>query len=122
MAIQGLYYVFVFASDFARSKRFYGETLGWQLGTDEADVAGFAFGSGYLVLRKDERPPAERSYVSGMHVAVRVDDVDAQHATLARAGVAVSELRDQFWGERNFRFSDPDGYVWVYGQPSAGAG
>jgi uncharacterized glyoxalase superfamily protein PhnB len=54
-----------------------------------------------------------------MHVAVRVGDVDAQ---LARAGVAVSELRDQFWGERNFRLSDPDGTVWVNGQPSAGAG
>jgi len=24
---------------------------------------------------------------------------------------------DQPWGERNFRFSDPDGNVWVYAQP-----
>ncbi len=118
MAIAGVFYVFVFASDFARSKRFYGEQLGWQLGTNEADVAGFAFGAGYLVLRREERPAGARSYLSGMHVAVRVDDIDAQHALLAKAGVAVSELRDQPWGERNFSFSDPDGYAWVYGQPS----
>ena len=42
MAATGIFYVFAFVSDLARSKRFYGETLGWTLGTDEADVAGFA--------------------------------------------------------------------------------
>jgi len=119
MALQGIFYVFVFASDFERSKRFYGETLGWQLGTDEQDVAGFAFGTGYLVLHRDERPAAERRYLSGMHVAVRVDDAKAEHARLAARGVAVSELRDQPWRERNFHFSDPDGYEWVYGQSLA---
>jgi uncharacterized glyoxalase superfamily protein PhnB len=36
---------------------------------------------------------------------------------LAQLGVRVSELRDQPWGERNFHFDDPDGYVWAYGQP-----
>ncbi len=116
MALQGIFYVFVFASDFERSKRFYGETLGWQLGTDEKDVAGFAFGSGYLVLHRDERPREARSYVSGMHVAVCVDDAKAEHARLSARGLAVSELRDQPWRERNFRFADPDGYEWVYGQ------
>ena len=48
MAIKGIFYVFALVSDMARSKKFYGETLGWKLGTDENDVAGFAFGSGYL--------------------------------------------------------------------------
>jgi hypothetical protein len=28
----------------------YSETLGWKLNTDEKDVAGFAFGSAYLVI------------------------------------------------------------------------
>ena len=50
-------------------------------------------------------------------MGVRVDDVDAEHARLAQRGVAVGALQDQPWGERNFRFSDPDGNVWVYGQP-----
>jgi predicted enzyme related to lactoylglutathione lyase len=35
MAIKGIFYVFAHVSDLARSKRFYGETLGWTKNTDE---------------------------------------------------------------------------------------
>jgi catechol 2,3-dioxygenase-like lactoylglutathione lyase family enzyme len=117
MAAQGVFYVFVYVSDLARSKRFYGETLGWKLGTDERDVAGFAFGSGYLVMHADDRPADARRYAAGMHVAVQVDDANAEHARLQKLGVRVSTLQDQPWGERNFSFEDPDGYTWWYGQP-----
>ena len=110
MAAKGIFYVFAFVSDLARSKRFYGETLGWTLGTDEQDVAGFAFGSGYLVVHADDRRGEARRYAGGMHVEVQVDDVDAEHARLRALGVAVSDLCDQPWGERNFTFADPDGY------------
>lgn len=46
MTAKGIFYVFAFVSDLAGSKSFYAETLGWKLGTDEQDVAGFSFGSG----------------------------------------------------------------------------
>jgi catechol 2,3-dioxygenase-like lactoylglutathione lyase family enzyme len=118
MAEQGIFYVFAFVSDLARSKRFYAETLGWTLGTDEKDVAGFAFGGGYLVIHADDRAPGARRYGGGMHVAVKVDDVAAEHARLRARGVAVSELHDQPWGQRDFSFDDPDGYTWWYGQPT----
>jgi catechol 2,3-dioxygenase-like lactoylglutathione lyase family enzyme len=118
MTPKGIFYVFAFVSDLARSKRFYGETLGWQLGTDERDVAGFSFGNLYLVIHADDRPGASHRYAGGMHVAVRGHDVDAEHARLRSRGVAVSDLRDQPWGERNFAFDDPDGYTWSYGQPN----
>lgn len=116
MTAQGIFYVFAHASDLDRSKKFYGETLGWKLGTDEPGVAGFAFGSGYLVLHADDRRPDARRYAGGMHVEVRVDDVAAEHARLRRLGVDVGALADKPWGERNFSFADPDGYVWWYGQ------
>jgi uncharacterized glyoxalase superfamily protein PhnB len=51
-----------------------------------------------------------------MHVAVQVDDADAEHARLRSRGVPVGDVQDQPWGERNFSFLDPDGYTWVYGQ------
>jgi catechol 2,3-dioxygenase-like lactoylglutathione lyase family enzyme len=115
MAIKGIFYVFALVSDLARSKKFYGDVLGWQLTTDETDVAGFAFGSGYLVIHADNSQPAARK-ASSMHVEVQVDDVDTEHARLQKLGIKVSELQDQHWGERNFYFSDPDGYTWFYGQ------
>lgn len=119
MAIEGIFYVYADVSDLARAKRFYGEALGWKLNTDEPGVAGFWFGTGYLVARQDERAPGERGYAGGMHVAVRVDDLDAQHARLRERGVAVSPIHTRPWGERNFSFADPDGYLWEYGQPAA---
>jgi catechol 2,3-dioxygenase-like lactoylglutathione lyase family enzyme len=118
MAIEGVFYVHARVSDLARAKRFYGETLGWKLNTDEAHVAGFWFGTGYLVVQQDDRPPHQRTTGGGMHVAVRVDDLDEQHARLRTRGVAVSEIHARPWGERNFRFFDPDGYEWEYGQPA----
>lgn len=51
----GIFYIFIYVSDLERSKRFYGETLGWKIGTHEKDVAGFAFGNGYLVIHSDTR-------------------------------------------------------------------
>ncbi len=115
MTAKGIFYVFAYVSDLKRSKKFYGETLGWKLGTDEQEVAGFAFGDGYLVLHSDNRRESKR-YAGGMHVEVKVEDVNAEHARLKQLGVAMGELCDQPWGERNFSFDDPDGYTWSYGQ------
>ena len=118
MAAKGIFYVFAHVSDLERSKKFYGETLGWKLGTNEKEVAGFSFGTGYLVLHTDDRPRDARRYAGGMQVEVQVDDVASEHARLKGLGVQVGDLIDQPWGERNFYFSDPDGYVWSIGQPT----
>lgn len=115
MSIQGIFYVAVHVSDLARSRRFYAEQLGWKLETNEATVAGFRFGSGYLVLLAGPDSKAG-SHAGGMHVAVLVDDIDTEHARLRAAGVEVRPLLSQPWGERNFSFRDPDGYEWSYGQ------
>lgn len=116
MAPKGIYYLLAFVSDMQRSKQFYGETLGWKLGTEEGNVAGFSFGTGYVVLHADNRPLADRRYSGGMQVAVLVDDVAAEHARLGRLGVDVGEVVDRPWGERHFSFADPDGYEWFYSQ------
>jgi len=115
---KGIFYIEAHVSDLARSKTFYGQTLGWQLNTDLPQVAGFFFGSGYLVLLADVRPATSRQYAGGMHVEVQVEDAVAEHERLKRRGVDVTELSDKHWGERKFSFSDPDGYRWSYGQPT----
>ena len=120
MAAKGVFYVFAYVSDFTRSKEFYGKTLGWKLGTDEKDVAGFAFGDGYLVIHADDRPDGARRYPGGMHLAVKVEDAKAEHVRLEQQGIAVSDLLDHPWGERSFSFTDPDGYTWYFGQAMGG--
>jgi catechol 2,3-dioxygenase-like lactoylglutathione lyase family enzyme len=119
MAVQGLFYILILASDLDRSKRFYRDALGWRLDTDVAgQVAGLWFGEAYLVVSQDHRPADERRYAGGSEFSVKVDDLDAQHARLTEAGVAPSAIASQSWGERNFKFHDPDGYPWCYGQPA----
>jgi uncharacterized protein len=116
MAIDGIFYIHATVTDLARAKRFYADRLGWKLHTDEPAVAGFWFGSGYLVIGPQAADAGTPHHAGGMHVAVRVNDLEAEHARLAQNGVAVGPMQRQPWGERNFSFKDPDGYLWVYSQ------
>lgn len=117
MAIEGIFYIHAKVADLERAKRFYGDTLGWKLHTDEPHVAGFWFGTGYLVAGLDPDAASEPNRTEGIHIAVRISDIAAEHARLTSRGVAVSPLQHRPWGERNFSFKDPDGYLWEYGEP-----
>ena len=121
MAAKGIFYVFALVKDLEVSKKFYGETLGWDLRTDEGNVAGFAFGSAYLVIHSGATGTPAQHRNGDMHVTVHVEDVNAEHTRLKGLGVEVTDLADWPWGERNFQFSDPDGYLWLYGQATRGA-
>jgi catechol 2,3-dioxygenase-like lactoylglutathione lyase family enzyme len=116
MAIKGINCVSAHVSDLQRSKRFYAETRGWRLETDEHDAAGFSFGDGNLVLHTDNRSGEARRYAGGMYVLVQVEGIDAEHTRLKALGVTVSDLCDQPWG---LSFVDPDGYTWSYGQTTS---
>jgi catechol 2,3-dioxygenase-like lactoylglutathione lyase family enzyme len=116
MSAEGIFYGFIYVRDLKRSIKFYGQTLGWKIGTHEKDVAGFAFGTGYIIVHADTRPRAQRKYGGGMWLAVKVSDVNAEHKRLKKKKVKVGELLDQHWGERQFYFDDPDGYHWSFGQ------
>src|SRR5262245_23996370 len=114
MAVKGIAYVHLEVANLAKSKQFYGETLGWQLNTDEKEVAGFAYGNGYLVIVQGGNSTSRRS--EGFYVGVEVTEVDAEYARLKGKGVDVGELHDYPWGERKFFFRDPDGHSWSYGE------
>jgi len=52
----------------------------------------------------DDRPP------QGAFMVIEVDDVDAFHAKVSGAGIAMEEdLKDQSWGHRSFVVADPNG-------------
>jgi catechol 2,3-dioxygenase-like lactoylglutathione lyase family enzyme len=120
LSIQGIFYVAAHVSNLARSKQFYSEKLGWKLETNEPTVAGFRFGTGYLVLLAEPADAGSKVTPGEMHISVLVTDIEAEYAKLQEAGVKVGDLRSQPWGEKNFSFHDPDGYEWSYGESRGG--
>lgn len=102
--------VLLHPTDFERSVRFYGETLGlhvfreWGSGASHGVV--FFLGGGYLELSgRSAAVPDEK-----LELWIQVRDVDAAHAGLAAAGVEVVEAPlDKPWGLREMRALDPDG-------------
>jgi predicted enzyme related to lactoylglutathione lyase len=95
--------------DFERSKRFYAETLGLRV-YREFGAGGvmtgivFFLGGGFLEL--------SRSGGQGETLVLwlQVPDVDAEHARLVDAGVAVTQPPTTMpWGLREMVVTDPDG-------------
>jgi uncharacterized glyoxalase superfamily protein PhnB len=67
---------------------------------------------------------------NGVTIYLRVDDVDASYERVRHAGFqmnVVAELESHWYGLREFKMCDPDGYTWTFytpteeGQKSAGA-
>jgi len=57
-------------------------------------------------------PGTKAERTSGLLISFEVDDVDAQHARLAAAGVPiVRSLCDEPWGQRHFIATDPNGVL-----------
>jgi len=112
--LKGIGYVYQSVPDLAKSCKFFTEKLGFKLHTNQRDVKGLAFGSGYLILHVDE--PGFRAPVrgAGANVCVLVEDVDAYHALLKERGVQATGLTDRHWGQRDFYVTDPDGYSWCF--------
>jgi lactoylglutathione lyase len=105
----------------ARSVAFYQTAFGLSV-ADRLDFTGFTLiymsnpESGFeveLTINKDRTEPYNLGDGYG-HLAVSVDDLDAEHARLTAAGLAPRKLVDFKNGDvlvaRFFFIADPDGY------------
>lgn len=54
---------------------------------------------------------------TGQDFFLRVEDADAFYEAIKDDVIITHELRDQFYGMRDFWFSDPFGYQWGAGHP-----
>ncbi len=107
----------VFASDFPRSRRFYGETMGLP------ETAGFEndwveFGLGPILLKLTPLRPGEvpsRNQVAGVFSTA---NLDATLATLKEKGVTVTRPPAEEFTGRSAEILDPDGYRIIVFQPS----
>ena len=126
--------VFMYVKDVLKSLEFYNEIVGAEIAQIHAEREGAPIslairriGQFTLMLHPQETHSEdfqEARVGVGMHLQLRVDDVDAfyQHCLEEGALLSVSgEPTDQEWGWREFALKDPDGFVWsVYQDKSGG--
>lgn len=125
--------VFLYVDDIVQSIEFYNEVVGAEVGQVHAEEEGgpitlalLRIGGFTLMLHPQEGHEefANQRPGIGIHLQLRVDDIDAFYQQCLDQGAMLSvsgEPVDQTWGWREFALKDPDGYVWsVYQDKSDG--
>lgn len=109
--------VHVAASDFTRSRRFYGETLGLpECGGFEKDWV--EFGLGPVIVKVTPLRPGEVSARNQVALMLSTGDIEACLAALKERGVTVTRGPMEEFTGRSAEILDPDGYRIVVFQPS----
>ena len=119
MRFEGIHHVAVLVSDYARSRAFYGETLGlpilrenyredrgdWKLDLKAGEMELELFSAPQAPPRPD-RPEA----LGLRHLAFRVDDIREAAAELEKKGIVCEPIRMDPYAQRPYTFfRDPDG-------------
>lgn len=117
--MHGIHHIAVICSDYARSRRFYVETLGLpvirEVFREERDSwkCDLDAGNAQIELFSFPAPPprATRPEAAGLrHLAFTVANIDAEIARLHAHGVETEPVRiDPHTGQRFTFFTDPDG-------------
>ena len=125
------------ASDVSRSVAFYRDALGFTMGETVPDAPPFHFAwmrrDGVSVflnsvesVRSEHRDLGSRPIggTATLFIILEADDVaggiDALYASVSKAARVIMELKNQFYGMREFGIEDPDGYVIFFAQRIAG--
>lgn len=117
----GIGAITLFVEDLAAARQFYQEVFGLPIMFEDDASAVFDFGNTLINLLKTTAAPeliepavvATRESGSRMQFTIKVDDVDATCAELARRGVTLlNGPIDRPWGIRTASFSDPGGHIW----------
>ena len=120
MNFSAIHHVAIIVSDYAASREFYVERLGfevvrenWRPEKRDWKLDLRVNPTTELEIFAPENPPARPSYPEACglrHLAFRVSDIEAAVAELAERGIECEPVRtDDFTGERMTFFSDPDG-------------
>lgn len=120
LQLQRIHHVALIASDYARSKAFYVDTLGLQVLAEHYRAERQSYkldlalpdGSQLELFSFPSPPPRpSRPEACGLrHLAFTVADVAASKQVLEAAGVVVEDIRvDEYTGRRFTFFADPDG-------------
>ncbi len=119
LKLRQIHHIAIIASDYAVSKKFYCDVLGFELQSEvyrearDSWMANLAINGHYQIeLFSFPSPPARtsRPEACGLrHLAFSVDNIEASVAHLTAAGVECEPVRiDEHTGKKFTFFSDPD--------------
>lgn len=112
------YYPVLMTNDVAATARFYKEHFGFKAvfeadwyvhlqSTHDAGVYLAVLDGGHETI-----PEGYRGATKNVLINFEVDDVDALHAKLTKAGLPIAHsLRDEAFGQRHFIVADPNGVL-----------
>lgn len=114
-------------ADMDRTLAFYKDLLGLEIGMSvpHGDGIGWAMltnGSITVMVEtvegmKGDLPHEAQKTIGGsFQLYCEVDDIDAAYRTLSGKAPILFELRETFYGAREFGVSDPDGYSVTFAQ------
>ena len=117
----------VFVNDVARSSAFYRDVLGLPVSQDFGTMVqfehGFAIHDGPNLLgqtyKKPGAFPSEPQGHDNIDIYFETDDLEgAFHAVDDSGAEVIHPIETQEWGQRVFRFHDPDGHIVEIGDPT----
>jgi catechol 2,3-dioxygenase-like lactoylglutathione lyase family enzyme len=113
-----------FVHDIARSKAFYETRMGLRIVEDFGSFVlfetGFAIHEGPVLERTVWREASATQEPYGranLLLYFEHEDVDAAFAAIAPHVKLIHRVEEQAWGQRVFRFYDPDGHAVEVGEP-----
>jgi len=113
----------VLSTDVAAATAFYRDAMGLTVVEDYGNFVMFEGGfalhdrNAWLGYTFDAIPPEEHEPPHGVPLYFVSDDLDKDFARLASVANVVHPIKTEHWGQRVFRFRDPDGHLVEIGDP-----
>jgi glyoxylase I family protein len=120
LALKKIHHIAIICSDYAVSKHFYTQILGFNIVREvyrearDSYKLDLALGNDYCIeLFSFPTPPTRPSFPEACglrHLAFAVDNLDSVKVTLENQNIKVEDIRiDEFTGKRFTFIADPDG-------------
>ena len=109
----------LFVKDIYTSKTFYIGKLHQEIDFDFDKTVGFKSGLALWQIADDHpvKTSGNPQQSAGFELYFETEDLDRDHETLINSGVKLfHDVIEESWGQRTFRFYDPDGHLIELGE------
>ncbi|WP_083608212.1 VOC family protein [Teredinibacter haidensis] len=115
----------VFCSDIKLSKNFYESILGVQVEKDLGDIVFFgnnlvlhcADSITSTVFKREKSAPPSMQGKKNILIYFEVENLEQIFSKIGKIVKVIHGVEKQAWGQKVFRFYDPDGHIIEFGEP-----